>query len=151
MEKIEFQIRKMDQKDIPEIIRLERELFSDPWPKQAFIEDIESDFSLPFVAHIDNEIIGYAILWIGIEAGHLTNIAVDKKYQRKSVAKKLLSFILEFAQNIKLSQILLEVRPSNAAAVTLYESYGFKNLAIQKDYYKNPSEDCLVMKRDLTD
>ncbi|MEE9442266.1 MAG: ribosomal protein S18-alanine N-acetyltransferase [candidate division Zixibacteria bacterium] len=151
MEELNPQIKEMVLEDLPEILRLERELFSDPWPELAFIEDIESNFSYPFVAHIDNEIIGYAILWIGVEEGHLTNIAVDKKYQRKSVAKKLLSFILRFAWENELKQIFLEVRPSNTAAVTLYESYGFKNLAIQRSYYNNPSEDCLMMKKDLTD
>lgn len=151
MEKLNPQIREMTHEDLPEIMRMERELFSDPWPELAFLDDIEGRFSYPFVAHIDNVIVGYVIFWIGAKDGHLTNIAVDKKYQRKSIAKKLLSFILRFAQENNLSQILLEVRPSNTAAVTLYESYGFENLAIQRSYYNNPSEDCLMMKKDLAE
>jgi ribosomal-protein-alanine N-acetyltransferase len=151
LEELSPQIREMTLEDLPEILRMERELFSDPWPELAFMDDIEAKFSYPLVAQIDNEIAGYAILWIGAKEGHLTNIAVDKKYQRKSVAKKLLSYILRFAQENNLRKILLEVRPSNTAAVTLYESYGFENLAIQRSYYKNPSEDCLMMKKDLAE
>ena len=135
----------MTSSDLTDIIRLEKSLFSDPWPESIFKDDIGSDSGYPLVAHIDNAIIGYAIFRIGDEEGHLANIAVDKKYQRKSIAKKILSFILNLASENNLSQVFLEVRPSNKAAIALYESFGFIKLAIQKGYYQDPVEDCFIM------
>jgi len=143
-------IRNMTVEDIPTVGKIERELFSDPWPDSVFIEDIASDYSHPYIFQVDSEIAGYAILWVGVDEGHLTNIAVVKKYQRKSIAKKLLSHILLRAADLKLAQVILEVRPSNDPAISLYESFGFIRLAIRKNYYHNPVEDCLVMKKEIT-
>lgn len=140
-------IRGMLQSDVRAVARHERQLFTDPWPEQIFREDIDSPFSYPFVAEVDGEIAGYAILWVGVDEGHLTNIAVAQKFQRKSVAKRLLTYILRLAASLELAQIILEVRPTNRPAITLYESYGFERLAVRKDYYKNPVEDCLVMRK----
>lgn len=140
-------IRGMLQSDVPAVVRYERELFSDPWPAQIFREDIESSLSYPFVAEMDGEIVGYAVLWVGVDEGHLTNIAVAQKFQRKSIAKRLLTYILGLAASLELAQIILEVRPTNLPAIRLYESYGFERLATRKDYYRNPVEDCLVMRK----
>lgn len=143
-------IRPMAAEDLETVVILEKELFSDPWPMSAFMDDLVSDYSHPFVVQIDTEIAGYAILWIGVDEGHLTNIAVAKKYQRKSIAKRLLSYILRFAAESGLTQMILEVRPSNTPAIFLYESFGFARLGVRKRYYRNPVEDCLVMKKEIT-
>lgn len=140
-------IRPMTADDIPRVIELENTLFSDPWPEAVFHEELTSNYSYPFVAQIDDHVVGYAMLWIGVDEGHLSNIAVAPEYQRKSVAKKLLSFILRLALNEGLGQILLEVRPTNAPAIALYEKFGFEKLAIRKKYYNDPVEDCLVMRK----
>jgi ribosomal-protein-alanine N-acetyltransferase len=140
----------MAESDLPEVVKIEKELFTDPWPKSVFREDIASLFSHPFVLQLNNNLAGYVIMWVAVDKGHLTNIAVATKYQRKSIAKKLLSFILRFAMEMKLAQIVLEVRSSNAPAISLYEGFGFERLAIHKNYYRNPVEDCLIMKKDIT-
>ena len=149
MDESEILIREMTEADLGEVGLRERELFTDPWPESVFREDILSPYSYPFVLQANNEIAGYAVLWIGVDEGHLTNIAVAKKYQRKSIAKKLLSYILRLALEKGLVRIILEVRPSNTAAVSLYEAFGFERLAIRKDYYRNPVEDCLVMRKEI--
>lgn len=135
--------------DIPQVIDIEQDVFSDPWPKRVFLDDLYSEYSYPFVVECENTMAGYAILWMGYKEGHLTNIAVAKKFQRKSIAKRLLKYILELAAELGLEQVLLEVRPSNAAAISLYETFGFSRLAIRKNYYHSPVEDCLVMVKSL--
>lgn len=135
----------MTEADIPAVMAIEKAVFSDPWPDSVFYEDISSNYSHPVVAQVDDVVVGYAILWLGEGEGHLTNIAVDKNYQRKSIAKKLLSFILQFASETGLGLIILEVRPSNEAAIALYRKFGFINLVIRKNYYSHPREDCLMM------
>lgn len=140
----------MQNDDLPMISAMEKELFSDPWPISVFREDIASDFSHPFVVQLDTTIVGYAILWVGVGEGHLTNIAVAKPFQRKSIAKKLLSYILKFAADMELAQVLLEVRPSNQPAIFLYKSFGFESVAVRRKYYQQPVEDCLVMRKIIT-
>jgi ribosomal-protein-alanine N-acetyltransferase len=147
LEENEIVIREMTVDDLFQVVRHERELFSDPWPMGVFREDINSQFSHPFVAQMDNEIVGYAVLWVGVDEGHLTNIAVARKYQRKSIAKRLLSHILRLAAEMGLAQIILEVRPSNQPAIALYRAFGFEQLSIRKHYYRRPPEDCLVMRK----
>lgn len=142
-------MRPMSSADLTEILRLEKDLFSDPWPESIFRDDLRSESSYPFVVQIDKTIVAYAIFRIRAEEGHLTNIAVDKKYQRKSIAKKILSFILNLASENNLSQVFLEVRPTNKAAIALYESFGFINLAIREGYYQDPVEDCFIMQKVL--
>lgn len=150
MEEDNIHIRPMAEADLPVVSRLERELFTDPWPISIFREDIASTLSHPFVLQMDNEIVGYAVLWVAADEGHLTNIAVAQKYQRKSIAKKLLSYILRLASEMGLTLIVLEVRPSNMPAISLYEKFGFERLAVRKNYYRNPVEDCLVMRKEIT-
>lgn len=150
MEEDKILIREMTEDDLAEVTRLERELFSDPWPISLFREDIASSLSHPYVLQIDNELVGYAVLWVAADEGHLTNIAVAEKYQRKSIAKKLLSFILKLASEMGLTLVVLEVRPSNVPAISLYEKFGFERLAVRKNYYRNPVEDCLVMRKDIS-
>lgn len=142
-------IRPMTEADLPVVIEMEKDLFTDPWPLSVFQEDLVSGYSYLFVAQMDNVIVAYAILWVGVEEGHLTNIAVGQKYQRKSIAKRLLSHILRFAADMGLTQVILEVRRSNTPAISLYESFGFVHLGVRKNYYRCPIEDCLVLKKDI--
>ncbi len=142
-------IRPMTEADLQVVFEMERDLFTDPWPLSAFHEDLVSGHSYLFVAQMDKVIAAYAILWIGVEEGHLTNIAVSRKYQRKSIAKRLLSHILRFAADMGLAQVILEVRRSNTPAISLYESFGFVHLGVRKNYYRRPPEDCLVLKKEI--
>jgi len=135
----------MTEADLSEVMLIEKELFSDPWPEQAFYDDIADNIGYSYVAQLDNRIVGYVMMVVFDRSGHLTNLAVDKKYQRKSIAKKLLSFILELAMREKIARLTLEVRLSNQPAIELYESFGFWALTVKKDYYHNPVEDCLIM------
>ncbi len=143
-------IREMTADDIPAILRIEEQLFSDPWPEFVFWDDVSSEFSYPFVIQLDSEIVGYVIMLVDENIGHLTNLAVVREYQRKSIAKSLLSYILRLAVDIGLARITLEVRLSNKTAISLYESFGFERLAVEKDYYRNPVEDSLIMVKDIS-
>ncbi|MCK5126238.1 MAG: ribosomal protein S18-alanine N-acetyltransferase [candidate division Zixibacteria bacterium] len=146
----DINIREMTESDLPDVMAIENDVFTDAWPISTFRHDLTAELSYLFVAQVDNEIAGYVLLLCGVTEGHLANIAVAKNYQRKSIAQKLISFILRIAQAKQLAQIILEVRPSNAAAIALYRKFGFDDWAIQKEYYSNPREDCLVMIKPLT-
>lgn len=143
-------IRSLRPSDLRTIVKIEREVFPDPWPRSAF-EDIlrETDW-YSLVAETDTgEIAGYACyLIVGPEA-HLANIAVATPFRRKSVAKRLLDNILNAVEGSECEYLLLEVRPSNSNALAFYEKQGFAFLYRRPNYYSRPVEDAIVLVRYL--
>ena len=144
-------IRPMAEADIDTIIEMEKAVFSDPWPRTAFVEQLKGPYWGALVAECDSQIIGYVCYLIVADESHLTNIAVDPACRRKSVAKLLLERILQIVADLDCTLILLEVRPSNTEARGFYEKYGFELLYRRPNYYRRPIEDALVMVRHLTD
>ena len=146
-----FSMRPMTASDLTILMELERKIFPDPWPRSAFEDILTDDDWGGLVAESEGEVVGYAS-WLVIDIeSHLTNIAVPEAFRRKSVAKRLLERILEVVQKAGAEYILLEVRQSNGAAIAFYETYGFTLLQRRPRYYRNPSEDALVMIRYFED
>lgn len=150
-ERLSVAIRPMVREDLKTVLALERQLFSDPWPMSVFVESMsQPDWQL-IVAEADNKVIGYACFVIIADEGHLTNIAVARSWQRKSVANQLLDHILRQMKRQECRYIVLEVRPTNAGAVAFYERHGFKTLYRRPNYYHSPVEDALVLIKYLTE
>ena len=149
--KLEVRIREMAEADLPQIVSLEKQIFPDPWPQSAFLEQITDGGWGAIVAEADNRIIGYACYFIADGECHLTNIAVDPTCRRKSVARKLLEAILGIVQESGCVYLLLEVRPSNVEARAFYERFGFTLLYRKANYYRHPVEDALVLVRCFKD
>lgn len=144
-------IRPMEMGDIEHILELEKQIFTDPWPRSAFVEQLNAPYWGAFVADEGGKVIGYACYLIVADESHLTNIAVDPAHRRKSVAKLLLDSILQVVHEHTCTLLLLEVRPSNAEARAFYEKHGFEPLYRRPNYYRRPVEDALVMVRHLVD
>lgn len=142
-------IREMTDTDIDRICELERQIFPDPWARSAFEEQLDLDGWGTLVAELDGAIVGYACYMMVANESHLTNIAVDPSWRRKSVAKALLDCILQTVIANECDLLLLEVRPSNSEARAFYEKYGFRQLYRRPNYYRRPIEDAIVMVRHL--
>ncbi len=142
-------IRLMSDADVDRICALEKEIFPDPWPRSAFVEQLDLDGWGTIVAELNGVVVGYACYMMVANESHLTNIAVDPIWRRKSVAKTLLEHILQIVVANACDILLLEVRPSNTEARAFYERYGFKELYRRRNYYRRPVEDALVMVRHL--
>jgi ribosomal-protein-alanine N-acetyltransferase len=140
-------IREMTVADLPRVVYLEKLIFPDPWPESAFVEQITETGWGALTAEADDTAIGYACYYIVADEAHLTNIAVDPAYRRKSVASQLLERILQVAQKNRCEYLLLEVRAGNIEARVFYERYGFTLLYRRPKYYRHPVEDALVMVR----
>lgn len=139
----------MTERDLERVLEMERQAFTDPWPRTAFTEQINGEGWGAIVAEVDCAIIGYGCYFtVDVEA-HLTNIAVDPAWRRKSVAKSLLDTILHRATDAGCDYLLLEVRQSNDAARAFYEKHGFTVLYQRPNYYRRPVEGALVMVRYL--
>ena len=134
----------IEQKHITDIARLEELCFSEPWSEEGILEAYRLGTKF-FVAEIDNLFAGYIGIKAVIDEGYITNIAVFPEYRGMGVGKALISRVFEFAEEKQLSFVSLEVRPSNTAAVSLYEKTGFKEEGRRKDFYRLPREDALIM------
>lgn len=143
-------IRRMQEEDLPQVLVLEEQLFSSTWKEDDFrYEMFENPFSQMWVLVEDETVIGYMGIWVIFEQGQLTNIAVDRAYQRKGYAKQLLEYGIQVCKEAGCEVMSLEVRPSNLPAKKLYESFGFSKISVKKDYYQDNHEDADVMMKGL--
>lgn len=139
-------VRPMVEADIDRIDELENIIFSDPWPRSAFDEQLDEEEGWgSIVALLGDKIVGYACYLIVAQEAHLTNIAVEPIHRRKSVAKQLLEYIIETVEDLRAEYLLLEVRPGNTEARAFYEKHGFRFLYRRPNYYRRPVEDALVL------
>lgn len=141
------QIVPMNADHLEELEKLEKICFSRPWSRKMLAEELENQCAAFLVAQdsITGQVMGYAGLLVMADEGYITNVAVFPEYRRQGVAAKLISVFENFARGNKLAFLTLEVRPSNAAAIALYESFGFKQAGRRKNYYDLPKEDALIL------
>jgi ribosomal-protein-alanine N-acetyltransferase len=149
--KSKLKIRKMRVEDLEKVLEIERKSFSNPWSRNAFLYEIESDVSYPWVVELDNEIVGYSIHWLIFDEAHLSNIAVDPAYRRRGIGKFILEKVVESAKKKGAKFLTLEVRISNSKAISLYTKMNFRVVGIRKNYYTNPVEDAFIMMKNLED
>ncbi len=145
---IPYRLVPMDRELVPQIAELERQSFSLPWTEQMLYDELESLNSSCIVAvDGDRRVLGYASLTVAADEGYVNNIAVRRELRRQGLASDLLGVFLRFAQARKLAFLTLEVRPSNLAAIALYEKHGFRQVGRRKNYYDEPTEDAILMTR----
>jgi len=140
-----FNVRKMRDSDLTRVVDMERACFGERWSLAAFQNELANVASSYFVAQIGEELVGYAGYWLILEEAHITTIGVDPKSQRRGFGERLLIHLIEHAAKQGARWVTLEVRVSNAAAIRLYEKYGFTSLGRRKAYYADNREDALVM------
>jgi len=92
-------------------------------------------------------ILGYLCSWIVTDECHILNLAVHPRYRRTGLASQLIEFLFRICQRKKIAQYSLEVRISNAAAISLYQKHGFMICGTRKGYYSDTGEDSLIMQR----
>lgn len=140
-------IREFTLGDEKEISALEIECFSSPWSENAILESVSSD-TLFFVFE-EEKILGYAGIQKVLDEGYVTNIAVTKSARGKGIGKSLVEALISFAEKQNLSFISLEVRESNALAISLYTKCGFRNMGKRKNFYQHPTEDAIIFTKEL--
>jgi len=141
-------IVKMRPEHLPEILNIERSSFPDPWSENMFREEMKEDGRRIFlVLENDGKVAGYALGWVVLDEFHLGNIAVVAEKRRSGYGRRLLEEILKQVYQLGCRMASLEVRSSNKSAIELYETFGFRPIAIRKKYYQN--EDALVMMSEI--
>lgn len=134
----------LEERHIKDIARLEALCFSEPWSEEGILEAYRLGTKF-FIAENSKQLMGYIGIKAVIDEGYITNVAVYPQYRGIGVATALINKVFDFAKEKGLSFVSLEVRASNAAAVSLYEKTGFKEEGRRKDFYRLPREDALIM------
>ena len=137
---------KMELTDLPEIEPIELLCYPNPWSRKVMADCIKAHYQC-VTLRIDEELIGYAFMLIGVNESHLLNLSVAPIHQRKGYAKRLLQHMAYISRYWHCKKMLLEVRISNLPAIRLYENMGFQYIGRRKDYYRYDGiqEDALVM------
>jgi ribosomal-protein-alanine N-acetyltransferase len=141
-----FSIRTLGYSDLPQVVAIERRAFTSPWSLAMFVLELSkpSGICLGAVGE-DARLLGYLICARYDTVWHLMNIAVDPRQRRRGVGRSLLTAMIERAGPDE--EYTLEVRTSNASAITLYESFGFRSAGTRPRYYRDNNEDAVVMWR----
>jgi ribosomal-protein-alanine N-acetyltransferase len=142
---MDTKIEAMDIDDIDSVLKISELSFPHPWSRRSFEQELENNFATYLVAKLDNQVIGYGGMWIIIDEGHITNIAVHPDYRNLGVGDKVLYEMISKCNEKKVIAMTLEVRVSNTAAQKLYSKYGFIEEGIRKKYYEDNGEDALLM------
>ena len=142
-------IREAKLDDVHSIAELDKLCFSMPWSEVSFLKEIsENNIALYLVAEIAGQIVGYAGMWLIIDEGHITNVAVHPNFRRRHIGEAIVSVLLAEAQAEGITRQTLEGRVSNFAAQRLYEKFGFQACGIRKGYYEDNHEDAIIMWRE---
>lgn len=139
-----MEISKMNLKDLQLISNNLFSDFDDFWSYNVFKSELENINSKYIVLKNNDEIIGFAGIWIALDEAHITNIVVKKSYRHQGYGAMLLENLIKLAKSLNLKIITLEVNETNTFAIKLYKKFEFENLGIRKKYYKN-TENAIIM------
>jgi ribosomal-protein-alanine N-acetyltransferase len=142
----DFCIRRMKIPDIVPVQAIEQATFAIPWSLNAFHQELELNPCARYlVAERAGVILGYAGAWMVLDEGHVTNIAVEKSARGQGIGRMLTAGLLQYAANLGVSYMTLEVRAGNQTAQNLYRSLGFVKVGVRKKYYEDNGEDGFIM------
>lgn len=139
------EIRAMREDDLIEVSFLEQKLFSRPWSQSAFGDAIHLDHTVFLVAAEKGVVIGYSGMYISLDEGEITNVAVSETARGRGVGGMLLDSLKDEALRRSVTKLILEVRASNDSAIHLYEKKGFQKCGVRKGFYEEPKEDAYIM------
>jgi len=143
--------RPMVPADLPGIHQIELASYEHPWSMGNFADSLVAGYSM-WVLEAEGEVMGYYALMAAAGEAHLLNLTIAPIWRRHGLGRDLLDHCLARACELKADSVFLEVRTSNTAAIGLYHSNGFVDLAVRRAYYpaRDGREDALIMKRDLS-
>ncbi len=142
----EFSFRSMTEKDLPAIMAIERRSYEFPWSEAIFKDCLRVGY-LCEVIECDGEIVGYGVMTMGAGEAHVVNLCIKPELRQRGLGGHMLAHIMNQARCEGVGHILLEVRPSNQAAIKLYTNLGFNEIGVRKGYYpaRYGREDALIL------
>ena len=138
----------MTAEHVAQVAALEAICFADPWSEKSVASELTNPLSLWLVALDDDRVAGYVGSQSVMGESDMMNVAVHPDYRRQGIAEKLCLSLVEALSGKGNHSLTLEVRASNAPAKALYEKLGFQQVGLRKNYYRNPREDALILRKE---
>ena len=145
----EIIVRELKVEDSAAVAEMEQQIFSDPWSEKSVMETVQQKQSVCFAAEKAGHLLGYLLAYHAADEAEIARIAVQKEARRQGAAGKLMQALEHYCEEHKMEKLLLDVRESNEAARSFYTKNGFVEDGIRQGFYVNPSEDAVLMSRQL--
>ena len=146
-----MRIVNMNTDHVSQVAELEKLCFSDPWSENSVSSELNNPLSLWLVAVDGERVAGYVGSQSVMGESDMMNIAVHPDYRRRGLAEMLVAELVTALKNAGNTCLTLEVRASNAPAIALYEKTGFSQIGLRKNYYRNPREDALILRKEFSE
>ena len=141
-------IERMTGAHVPQVAALEKLCFSDPWSEKSVASELNNPLSLWLVALEGDTVAGYVGSQSVMGESDMMNVAVHPDYRRRGIARALIRALIDGLRERGNHCLTLEVRASNASAIALYEKLGFAQVGRRPNYYRNPKEDALILRKE---
>ncbi len=138
-----MEIKKLSQEYIKDVADIEKACFSKPWNEISIAAELKNEFSQFYVAVENGKAVGFVGLYALTGEADIVRVGVLPQYRNRGIARAVLQKSLEHIDG----DVFLDVRESNEAAIALYRSLGFYDTGIRKNYYSEPEENAVLMKR----
>ena len=149
---MEQHIRFLGEEDLPQIMAIEEACFTHPWSEEAYRSDLTQNPVAYYLGIFEGEtLLAYGGLWLVLEAGHITNVAVSPARRQEGLGRRLMLALGAWAKSQGCQTLDLEVRSSNQPALALYRALGFQEDGLRKNYYTQPQEDAVLMSWQLNE
>ena len=138
----------MNESHVAAVAELEKRCFSDPWSVNSISSELTNQLSLWVVAMDGERLVGYVGSQSVLGWADMMNIAVDPDYRRLGIGRRLVEELEARLKENKVTCLTLEVRASNEGAIALYDQLGFVSVGRRPNYYRNPKEDALILRKE---
>ncbi len=145
-----MKIEKMQECDVQQVHKIEMDSFSEPWSKGSLVNLLDDDLQTILVAKKEEKVVGYTSIYSVCKEVTITKVAVDKEYRRQGIAEALMRAVMCQLEQENDEVVFLEVRKTNESAKNLYKKLGFEEYGERKNYYREPTEDAILMRKILT-
>ena len=144
-----MEIIKMKESHVSQIAALEKLCFSDAWSENSIRSELSNKLSLWLVAVDGDRVAGYIGSQTVLGWADMMNLCVSPDYRRQGIGEQLTMELERQLREEKVECLTLEVRVSNAPAITLYEKLGFQQVGKRPRYYEKPREDALILRKEF--
>ena len=144
-----IELVRMSEELVPQVAELEKICFSDPWSEKSVAYELTNPLSCWLVAVEDGRVAGYIGSQTVMGESDMMNVAVHPDYRRRGIAERLVNDLVEALKAFESHCLTLEVRESNDSARALYAKLGFFQVGLRKNYYRNPKEDALILRKEF--
>ena len=138
-------ITKFTESDAPSLAKIDEAVFGGTFKEQDFLSYLTNPIYYFNVAKIDEKAVGYIGYMIIAGEADIINIGILSQYRGLGIGDMLMKAMLKELSENSVTCVHLEVRKSNAVAISLYEKFGFITTGVSKNHYKEPTEDALRM------